>query len=420
VSEQRTEVLIVGAGPVGLMTALMLAEADIDFELIDREPQPAARSYACALHPGSLKLLDHFGLLPRALEQGIRIEKMAFYLGSVREAELCISDLDKQFPFLLVMAQGALENLLQEALRAKARKSVNWNHRFDAIEGEDNLVEVEVERLEGTALGYVVPHWETMVAKRLTLLTKFLVGADGPNSLVRRRLGIDFENFGPAQNFVVCEFSSAAHSENEACVVLGDGTTSVLWPLPGGRYRWSFQLLHSEGTDEFPEKDRFTRPSAERGLNARLRGHFLRLMSHRAPWFERDMKDIEWCQHVTFQPRVAKQFGRGRCWLAGDAAHQTGPAGVQSLNAGLAEAAALTLRLEQILREESELDVLSGYDVECLQNWQSLLNRTGLLEPLPESPFPSRHVRSQILGCLPASGANLENALNQLRSLSPV
>jgi 2-polyprenyl-6-methoxyphenol hydroxylase-like FAD-dependent oxidoreductase len=89
--EIRTEVLVVGAGPVGLCTALLLAEAGLETVIIDREQRTAARSYACALHPASLELLDRLGVTPALLDLGRRIPKVGFYEGTARRAELDFS-----------------------------------------------------------------------------------------------------------------------------------------------------------------------------------------------------------------------------------------------------------------------------------------------------------------------------------------
>ena len=71
--EEHTEVLVVGAGPVGMLTALLLAEADLDVMVIDKEWRTAGHSYACVLHPGTLTLLDRLGLAQQVMEQGGRI-----------------------------------------------------------------------------------------------------------------------------------------------------------------------------------------------------------------------------------------------------------------------------------------------------------------------------------------------------------
>jgi 2-polyprenyl-6-methoxyphenol hydroxylase-like FAD-dependent oxidoreductase len=128
--EERTEVLVVGAGPVGLLTAILLAEAGVEVKIIDCEERTTARSYACALHPRALKLLSQLGLAAAVVERGRRIETVAFYDGAARRAEVKLSELGGEFPFMVILPQNVLEGVLEERLR-KAGVAVNWNHRFD-------------------------------------------------------------------------------------------------------------------------------------------------------------------------------------------------------------------------------------------------------------------------------------------------
>src|SRR5579859_3628378 len=131
--EGRTEVLVVGAGPVGLWTALSLAHAGVEVSIIDRESRVTARNYACALHPSTLKLLDRLGLASAAIERGRPIQKLAFYEGESRRAEIDLAGCSKEFPFLLILPQSALESLLEQQLRL-AGVAVYWNHRFEGLE----------------------------------------------------------------------------------------------------------------------------------------------------------------------------------------------------------------------------------------------------------------------------------------------
>src|SRR6266478_2764132 len=130
--EGQSEVLVVGAGPAGLWLALSLAEAGVQVSIIDRESRITARNYACALHPFTLKLLNRFGLTTAAIERGRRVERVAFYEGQSRRAEVDLSKLGGDFPFLLILPQSALESLLERRL-LQAGIAVQWNHRFDGL-----------------------------------------------------------------------------------------------------------------------------------------------------------------------------------------------------------------------------------------------------------------------------------------------
>jgi 2-polyprenyl-6-methoxyphenol hydroxylase-like FAD-dependent oxidoreductase len=397
----ETEVLIVGAGPVGLLTAIILSEAGIKVEIIDREERAAARSYACALHPSSLELLDEFGLGAALLEQGRRINRIAFYDGAARKSETDFLGVSGKFPFLLVLPQSELEEMLESRLKESGVK-VKWNQRLDDLQTNDDSVSATVEELEGTAMGYIVPHWETMVKRRSLFRTRFLIGADGHHSKVRRCLGVDYEQFSRPETFVACEFSSDTTVLDEVRVVLDESTTNVFWPLPNNRLRWTFQLIHSETEAEFPEKERRAVRTGEIAVNERIRRNLLRLCGIRAPWFSAEIDEILWCKQVAFEKGLASVAGVDRTWLVGDAAHQTGPVGVQSLNAGLSEAHALARCIQQISKGDGSLDLLSEYGRDVLAEWTRLLGAHGGLRPVnPHVAWLERRA-TRMLPCLPA------------------
>lgn len=412
--EERTEVLVVGAGPVGLLTAILLAEAGIEVRIIDREERTAARSYACALHPRTLRLLDRMGLAAPLIERGRRLDMIAFYDGATRQAELKLSGLGGPFPFMVVLPQNVFEDVLEQRLR-KARAAVNWNHRFSSLQSDAGTVVTTVEELGATGTGYIVPHWETVVKRSFPLRSQFLVGADGHGSLVRQRLGLEHTCVGGPEFFAAYEFEPGEKVADEVRVVLDQSTTNVLWPLLGNRCRWTFQVLKSDLASEFPEKERRAVRFTEKTVDEQIRQYVEKVAKQRAPWFLAGVKEITWCTEVLFEQRVVKQYGRDRCWLAGDAAHQTGPVGVQSMNVGMAEAVSLAGALRRILREKASHDLLETCDREWQVEWRRLLGLTGGLKPGNETSPWVRERRGRILSCLPASYEDLEPLAGQLR-----
>ena len=412
--EERTEVLVVGAGPVGLVTAILLAEAGIEVRIIDREEHTAVRSYACALHPRALKLLDQMGLAAPMIERGRRVEKIAFYDGPTRQAEVKLSQLGGAFPFMVILPQNVFEDALEQRLR-KAGVAVSWNHRFNDVRSDADAVVATVEELGATATGYIVPHWETVVKRSFALRAQFLVGADGFGSLVRQRLGIEQTRVAGPEFFAAYEFEPAEKVEDEVRVVLDQTSTNVLWPLLGNRYRWTFQLLKSEMATEFPEKERRGGRIAQSAVDESIRQFVEKVAKRRAPWFTAGVKEIAWCTEVVFEQRVVSQFGKDRCWLAGDAAHQTGPVGVQSMNVGMAEAATLAGALCRILREKAPLSLLKNCDLEWQAEWRRLLGLTGGLKPRSDTGPWVQERRGRILSCLPASHEDLAPLAGQVR-----
>src|SRR5439155_18910369 len=115
--DNEAEVLVVGAGPTGLLMAILLGEAGINVRIIDCEERTTARSYACVLHSSNLELFDRLGMAPALLERGRRLHTIAFYDGAKRRAELKLAELGGAYPFLLVVAQSDLEETLEERFR---------------------------------------------------------------------------------------------------------------------------------------------------------------------------------------------------------------------------------------------------------------------------------------------------------------
>ena len=113
------DVLIAGAGPVGLFAALRLARAGVRVQIVDAERDTAAKSYALALHPRSLALLDEVGVAGEVLRRGVRVRKVAFYDRSERRAEISLAELGGPFPEVVVLPQSVLEDLLVQRLHER-------------------------------------------------------------------------------------------------------------------------------------------------------------------------------------------------------------------------------------------------------------------------------------------------------------
>jgi 2-polyprenyl-6-methoxyphenol hydroxylase-like FAD-dependent oxidoreductase len=413
--EERIEVLVVGAGPVGLLTALTLARAGVEAIVIDREPRTTARSYACAVHPRILDLLGRLGVADELIALGRKIETVAFYEKAERRAHVKVSDGSDKYPFLLVLPQSVLESTLEAKLRDAGVK-VRWHQRFDDLEQQPDAVEVMVEELEGTTGGYAVPHWEELVKRRTPIYCRYLVGADGPNSLVRRRLGLNFQTTAPRQFFAAYEFEPEGKTEDELRIVLDSTTTNVLWPLPGNKLRWTFEIPEAGQDPEFPEKERRAIHFSQKIVDDEIRRYVETVAKHRAPWFASGIKDITWCTRVSFQPRVATAFGKQNCWLAGDAAHQAGPAAAQSMNQGFIEAANLADAIIRIQKGEGNEELLEAYAKTSSETWQKLLGISGAPQPGNGANAWIKGNWNRILPSLPGTGDDLAQLASRVQA----
>ena len=409
------EVLVVGAGPVGLFAALTLAKKGIRVTIVDREWRTGAHSYALALHPQSLRLLKELEILDDVLDRAYRVHTIGLYDRTTRRADLQIAGpYDSAWP-VAVMRQDVLEHALEQALDRVGVK-VLWNHAVARVLPQQDCAVVTIDKMVKESVGYAVARTEWMVAKSEDVQVRFVIGADGHQSLVRRALGIDFPEVGVAEQFAVFEFESDADLGAEMRIMFGDRTTDVLWPLPDRHCRWSFQVVDD---DDAPAASRTkNRLPVEIGGGRfprldedRLRG----LMAERASWFTGQIHQIHWRIMVRFERRLTPAFGRDSVWLAGDAGHLTGPAGMQSMNVGLREAKQLADILANVLRAGGSVEPLQDYNRQRVAEWRSLLGLDGGLTAQTQTDPWIRQHSQQLLPCIPASGADLAALAQQLK-----
>jgi len=392
--KQSTDVLVVGAGPVGLITAWRLTSQGVKVQIVDKHQRTGVHSYALALHPRSLRLLDELGLTAKLIEQGHRVDRVTFMQNDEPQASLALSELDEPFPFVLVLPQRKLESALEEHLQNNHIK-VQWNHRVQTIDEHPSELRSEIARLDQAPSGYPIARLEWVVDKILNTRSAFVVGADGYHSFTRGLLGFEYRQVAAEQTFAVFEFECSTDPGHELRICLHEGRTSVMWPMGRNRCRWSFQI----------DDEQQHEPTLER-LNGLIRD--------RAPWFPEARGEIHWTSPVQFDRRLTDCYGRDRIWLAGDAAHLTSPVGVQSLNVGLLEGWELGGLLAGQLRGEGSAGDLDQYNTERLKEWGTLLGLSGGLESTSEASEWVKQHASEILPSVPATGEDLARLLRQI------
>jgi 2-polyprenyl-6-methoxyphenol hydroxylase-like FAD-dependent oxidoreductase len=172
------EVLVVGAGPVGLVAALFLHQHGLRVEIVDMHQRTTQHSYALAIHPRTLGILDEAGLSEELIGKGRKLTKVAFYEGPERHAEIDYSTLDSKHPYLLVLRQSLLERAVEEALRQETLKVV-WGYRLVSLDADDATLLAEVAKLEQVATGYPIARSEWVVARSERIRPDYVIGADG-------------------------------------------------------------------------------------------------------------------------------------------------------------------------------------------------------------------------------------------------
>jgi 2-polyprenyl-6-methoxyphenol hydroxylase-like FAD-dependent oxidoreductase len=407
---RNPDVLVVGAGPVGMFAALSMARAGLAVQVIDEQERPAGHSYAVGLHPGSVLLLDQLGVLERVLPFGQRIDSMVLHGGGRGpERRVALDGLVGGRSFGLAVPQARLEEALVGALEDRHVK-VRWDHRLADLDPAAEPPAATVERLgrEGSGYGYAVN--VTVVDRSRVLRPRFVIGADGHRSTVARRLGIVTEPRRPAQTFAAFEVRLGdAVPGDELQILLGQQTVDAIWPLPAGWFRCTFELRDSRIVSPERFKDRAVWSLAAPELTALL----ARLFAERAPWLPAPL-EVGWSAVTRFERRLAPTWGRGTTWLVGDAAHLASPLGSHSLNRGLREADALAASIAAIHgggageaalqawaeRSRAEWDWMFGGQAKSLDPW---------LAPYAEALLPA----------LPATGDALRELISRTGLVAP-
>jgi 2-polyprenyl-6-methoxyphenol hydroxylase-like FAD-dependent oxidoreductase len=403
------DVVVAGAGPVGLMTALMLAERGVAVEVIDQEPRCGLHDFALTLHPEALRLLDDVGVLAPLLQRGLKVERVALHGPHGEQATLRMAEIDPEFPYLLVLPQGTLDDVLERRL-AQRDVRVRWDHRLAAVEPDGERVKLTIEKLDLETGGYAVQTSFYVVEKVTETRAKLVVGADGFHSLVRRRTDIDLEPAGDALTYAAIEYATATGTNGEGCFVVGEHGVDAFWPLPGGGGRWSVAL---PATAAAAQREHLRVQIGHRTYPHVKEERVHAMLRARAPFFDGEFATMGRSMSVRFERAMAAHFGQGRAWLVGDAGHVTAPAGGHSVNVGLREAHDLGSRVARVLGGAS-MSLLEAYDTERRVEWKKLLGVTAALEPTDGASAWLREHAAKLLPCLPGSGNALPALAAQL------
>jgi 2-polyprenyl-6-methoxyphenol hydroxylase-like FAD-dependent oxidoreductase len=323
---RSTDVLIIGAGPVGLTLAAALQARGVDVVLVDKAPEGANTSRAAVIHARTLEALRGIDVSDELVRRGTIVPRFTM---RDRDRALLTIDFDGlpgRHPYTLMLPQDITEAVLAR--------------RLDGLGGTVHRG-YELERLEQDAAGVTA----TMVGGE-TVRASYVVGADGMHSAVREQTAIGFVGDTYGQSFVLADVHLDWElSDNEVMLYLSPAGLVVVAPLPGGRHRIVATV------DEAPE-----RPD---------RDHIQALLDARGPQKSpARVKDVVWSSRFRVHHRLADRYREGRVFLAGDAAHVHSPAGGQGMNTGIQDAVALAALLAGVRRDGADERILDEYEAE--------------------------------------------------------
>jgi 2-polyprenyl-6-methoxyphenol hydroxylase-like FAD-dependent oxidoreductase len=342
-----TEVLIVGAGPTGLVLALWLAKLGVSIRIVDKSSGPGETSRAIAVHARTLELYRQLDLADDVVAGGIKAERLTIRREGRRIAQAELGDIGaglSPFPFVLVYPQDLHERVLIAHL-ARERVQVERATELIALEQDAEGVRATLQTERGTE----------------TVQAAYVCGCDGAGSATRHSLGIDFPGGTYQQLFYVTDAivsGEAATGGVQACVSVRD--FCLVMPIRSAR---SVRLLgivppEYEQRDEIQFADVAGAISATTGLA---------------------IETVNWFSTYRVHHRVADRFHLGRAFLLGDAGHIHSPAGGQGMNTGIGDAVNLGWKLAAVVQGRAAAALLDTYEPERIAFARTLIVTTDRL-----------------------------------------
>ena len=329
------QVLIVGAGPVGLTLAAELARYNVRVRIIDRSPKPTTTSKALVVWSRTLELLDRTGCSQAFLAAGLRAKGATIRNGAAVLGHTAFDDIASPYNFALMLPQCDTERLLNEHLQ-QFGVTVEREVELKGFRQTPDCVEAHLVHANGP---------------EETIETPWLAGCDGAHSTVRHTLGLAFEGSAQGDDWLLADIrlhGQAQPPPDEIATFLHRNGPFVVFPIPGGRARIVATVGKAVPGQTRPEP---TLTDVQALLDERTGGGF-------------SVGRPVWLANFRINERKVAEYGQGRVFLAGDAAHVHSPAGGQGMNTGMQDAFNLAGKLAMVSRGEAGASLLDSYSPE--------------------------------------------------------
>lgn len=364
----EAEVLVAGAGPVGLTLACELRRHGVRCRIIDPNAGPTDQSRALALQARTLEVFRDMGVIDGALARGKRVHGLSGYADGRRvvHISLDLDDLDTRFPFVLVLPQSQAERLLIDHLAGFG----------GAVERGTKLVALDQDEAGVTAT------LADASGREQAVRVGWLVGCDGAHSVVRHQLGLPFEGAKYPETFFLADVRldwDRPDDEAQMFLIPGGALGTFPFPEPG---RWRVVDTSETVTTDEPG-------AALEQVQAILDAHGPKGAV---------IRDPTWVALFQFHRRIVPEFRRGRCFVAGDAAHIHSPAGGQGLNTGVQDAHNLAWKLALVLKGSAGVSLLDSYTAERQPVAEGVLRGTDLATRVVTLRNPiAEHLRNHLV-----------------------
>ncbi|HEY8566393.1 MAG TPA: FAD-dependent oxidoreductase [Beijerinckiaceae bacterium] len=330
------QVVVVGAGPVGLCSAIDLAQRGVPVVLLDDADRIGEGSRGICYAKRSLEILDRLGVGDACVEKGV-----TWSTGKVFQDEDLLYAFDllpeqgHKRPAFINLQQYHLERFLVERAQALPNLDLRWRNKVTGLQPRNDGARLTVETPDGSYL----------------LDAAWVVAADGARSGLRDLLGLDFMGEVFEERFLIADVTMTAPFPTERWFWFDppfhEGRSALLHKQPDGVWRIDLGLG--------PEAD-----AAEEQRPERVVPRIRQMLGH-------DAFSLEWVSVYTFQCRRLERFVHGRVVFVGDAAHQVSPFGARGGNSGIQDAENLAWKLALVVKGEAPVSLVDTYDIERSQ-----------------------------------------------------
>lgn len=378
----KVDVLIVGAGPVGLSLAAELKRLGVSALIVDRQPVGANTSRACVIHARTLEVLEPLGVTAQLVHEGVKVPIFRIRDRDRSLVTIDFAEIASAYPFTLMYPQDRTERLLLATLE-RLGGSVERPVEFIGFESDGTGVAATLD----------------VRGQRRNVSSRWLVGCDGMHSRVREQAKIPFEGAVYEQGFVLADVHMDwPLSREEVSLFYSPQGLVVVAPLPDDHFR----IVTTD--DAAPENPSLAYVQA--------------LLDARGPTVERArIRDLSWSSRFRIHHRVASSPRKGQVLLCGDAAHVHSPAGGQGMNTGIQDAMSLAPLLANTLRDgdERRLDGWAAGRHQIAADVVSLTDRMTRMATM-KSPLGQslRNAAVAFLGHVPPLRASIARNLAEL------
>ncbi|HEY1327426.1 MAG TPA: FAD-dependent monooxygenase [Casimicrobiaceae bacterium] len=383
----RTQVLVVGAGPTGLVLASWLAHRGIRVRIVDKAPQSGTTSRALVVHARTLELYRQLGLADAVVDAGLPFTALNLWVRGRHEARVEIGDIGAgitRYGCIVIFPQDAHERLLEERLRA-AGVAVERNCELIACSAGAEGAQATLRHGDG---------------REERASAEYVAGCDGARSTIRDIVGVGFPGGTYEHVFYVADVTATGPTANdELHVALDEADFVAVFPLKGpGRAR----LIGIVRGDAQPSVGTASPAAPQEGASVPRAGPseltWDDVSRQALDRLRMSVKQVHWFSTYHVHHRVANRFRAGRLFLLGDAAHIHSPVGGQGMNTGIGDAANLAWKLAAVLQQRAHPRLIDTYEPERIAFARRLVATTDQAFKIASSEGPlARVVRTRML-----------------------